>query len=69
MGSERLTGALLDCLTYRVHILEANGQSYRLTDAKRRLKRKWVKRTFNRRRARTGGSQLALLLLLPRCEH
>lgn len=40
MGSERLTGALLDRLTHRVHILEANGQSYRLSDAKRRLKRK-----------------------------
>ena len=40
MGSERLTGALLDRLTHRVHILEANGESYRLTDAKRRLKRK-----------------------------
>lgn len=33
-------GALLDRLTHRVHILEANGQSYRLSDAKRRLKRK-----------------------------
>lgn len=30
MGSERLTGALLDRLTHRVHILEANGESYRL---------------------------------------
>jgi DNA replication protein DnaC len=40
LGSERLTGALLDRLTHRVHILEANGESYRLTDAKRRLKRK-----------------------------
>ena len=40
LGSERLTGALLDRLTHRVHILEANGDSYRLTDAKRRLKRK-----------------------------
>lgn len=38
MGSERLTGALLDRLTHRVHILEANGPSYRLQDAKRRLK-------------------------------
>lgn len=37
MGSERLTGALLDRLTHRVHILEANGPSYRLQDAKRRL--------------------------------
>jgi DNA replication protein DnaC len=35
--SERLTGSLLDRLTYRVHILEINGQSYRLTDAKRRV--------------------------------
>ena len=40
MGSERLTGALLDRLTHRVHILEANGESCRLTDAKRRLKLK-----------------------------
>jgi DNA replication protein DnaC len=38
MGSERLTGALLDRLTHRVHILEANGPSYRLAEAKRRLK-------------------------------
>ena len=29
-GSERLTGALLDHLTYHVHILEMNGGSYRL---------------------------------------
>jgi len=38
MGSERLTGALLDRLTHRVHIIEANGPSYRLNEAKRRLK-------------------------------
>ena len=30
--------ALLDRLTHRVHILEANGTSYRLQDAKKRLK-------------------------------
>ena len=29
-GSERLTGALLDRLTHHVHILEVNGDSYRL---------------------------------------
>jgi DNA replication protein DnaC len=29
-GSERLTGALLDRLTHQVHILEMNGESYRL---------------------------------------
>jgi len=38
-GSERLTGAMLDRLTHRVHILEANGESYRLRQSKRRLKR------------------------------
>jgi len=36
LGSERLTGALLDRLTHRVHILEANGESYRLQESKRR---------------------------------
>ena len=36
LGSERLTGALLDRLTHRVHILEANGESYRLRHAKKR---------------------------------
>ena len=29
-GSEPLTGALLDRLTHHVHILEMNGESYRL---------------------------------------
>ena len=36
MGSERLTGAMLDRLTHRVHIIEANGESYRLKDAQKR---------------------------------
>jgi len=44
MGTERLTGALLDRLTHRVHILEANGESYRLQDAKKRLRRQGGKR-------------------------
>lgn len=35
-GSERLTGALLDRLTHRCHIIEANGESYRLRQAKKR---------------------------------
>jgi DNA replication protein DnaC len=39
MGSERLTGALLDRLTHRVHIIEANGESYRLKDARKRRKK------------------------------
>jgi DNA replication protein DnaC len=36
LGSERLTGAVLDRLTHRCHILEATGESYRLKDARRR---------------------------------
>ena len=35
-GSQRLTGALLDRLTHRCHILEANGDSYRLRQAQKR---------------------------------
>ena len=38
-GSERLTGALLDRLTHHVHILEMNGESYRLAQSKRRVRR------------------------------
>jgi DNA replication protein DnaC len=40
MGSERLTGALLDRLTHRIHILEANGESYRLRESKRSLRQR-----------------------------
>jgi DNA replication protein DnaC len=36
LGSERLTGATLDRLTHRCHILETRGDSYRLREAKRR---------------------------------
>jgi len=35
-GAERLTGALLDRLTHHVHILEMNGESYRLRASRRR---------------------------------
>ena len=35
-GTERLTGALLDRLTHNVHILEMNGESYRLNQSRRR---------------------------------
>ena len=38
-GSERLTGALLDRLTHHVHILEMNGESYRLAQSRRRSRR------------------------------
>jgi DNA replication protein DnaC len=36
LGSERLTGALLDRLTHHVHILEMNGDSFRLKHSKRK---------------------------------
>jgi DNA replication protein DnaC len=36
LGSERLTRALLDRLTHHVHILEMNGESYRLAQSIRR---------------------------------
>ena len=36
-ASERLTGALLDRLTHHVHILELNGDSFRLMHSKRRI--------------------------------
>ena len=44
-GNERLTGALLDRLTHHVHILEFNGESYRLksSKAKRRQGKKAAK--------------------------
>ena len=35
-GSERLTGALLDRLTHHVHILEMNGNSYRLNNSRKK---------------------------------
>ena len=38
-GAERLTGALLDRLTHHVHILEMNGESYRLRASRRRRSR------------------------------
>ena len=49
-GSARLTGAMLDRLTHRVHILEANGESFRLRDSQRRIRQ---------RRKRTGEKQTA----------
>ena len=40
LGNDRLTGALLDRVTHRVHIIEANGESFRLKEAKKRAKKK-----------------------------
>jgi DNA replication protein DnaC len=36
LGNERQTGAALDRLTHRCHIVKTTGESYRLQDAKRR---------------------------------
>jgi len=41
-GSERLTGALLDRLTHHVHILEMNGDSYRLATSQKRARKRSV---------------------------
>ena len=45
LSSERLTGATLDRLTHRCHILEASGESYRLQDARRRKRTSRSSRT------------------------
>lgn len=39
LGSERLTGATLDRLTHRCQIIETKGESYRLQDAKGRIRK------------------------------
>jgi DNA replication protein DnaC len=39
LGSERLTGATLDRLTHRCRIIETKGESYRLQDARSRVRR------------------------------
>ena len=44
LGSERLTGALLDRLAHHVHILEMNGESYRLKESKRKRPAKPARR-------------------------
>jgi hypothetical protein len=38
-GNQRLTGARLDRLTHHVHILEMNGESYRLKQSKARRRK------------------------------
>lgn len=40
LGNQRLTGAALDRLTHRCHIIETKGESFRLKDAKRRTAKK-----------------------------
>jgi DNA replication protein DnaC len=38
-GNQRLTGALLDRLTHHMHILEMNGESYRLKQSRARRRK------------------------------
>ena len=61
-GSERLTGALLDRLTHHVHILEMNGESYRLKDSKQKRPAKAfvIARPAIRRRFAEGGFRSGL---------
>ena len=65
-GSERLTGALLDRLTHHVHILEMNGESYRLNQSKGRARKgsnlTLRNRTPKARRPPTSGALLAQLM-------
>ena len=44
-GDERLTGALLDRLTHRVHIVDMQGESYRLNKSKKRQQKQGGKAT------------------------
>jgi len=39
LGSERLTGALLDRLAHKIHIIQADGDSFRLQEAMLRQRR------------------------------
>src|SRR6201997_208898 len=54
-GSERLTGALLDRLTHHVHILEMNGESYRLTASKKAQRRSAQRQSQNPKTPHEGG--------------
>jgi len=45
LGSERLSGATLGCLTHRCPTIETKGESYRLHDAKGRTRCGTVKQT------------------------
>ena len=60
-GSERLTGALLDRLTHHVHILEMNGDSYRLASSKKRANRSSISDQPWAYHARKGGHQNRLI--------
>ena len=58
-GSERLTGALLDRLTHHVHILEMNGESFRLAASKKAHRRQGQKSDENTTPSQTNEGGLA----------
>jgi len=55
LGSERLTGATLDRLTHRCQIIETKGESYRLRDARARIRRPPDNEQADQREALEGG--------------
>jgi DNA replication protein DnaC len=57
VGSERLTGALLEWLTHHVRILEKNGESFCL--AQRRIQPAHIIAWSPRRRAHQAAAQIA----------
>jgi DNA replication protein DnaC len=59
-GSERLTGALLDRLTHHVHILEMNGDSFRLATSKKAQRRPGQARTASAKTPAEGGTDTEL---------
>ena len=58
-GSERLTGALLDRLTHHVHILEMNGESFRLATSKKAHRRQGQKPDENTMPSQTNEGGIA----------
>ena len=62
-GSERLTGALLDRLTHHVHILEMNGESYRLKHSKARRRQQLAQDARRRCRSRYRRNPRPLILI------
>ena len=59
LGSERLTGALLDRLTHHVHILEMNGPSYRLKQSKNKISNDKIGNLKNSDKAAGKSNQIA----------
>lgn len=60
LGSERLTGATLDRLTHRCQIIETKGESYRLRDAKARIRKPPASGEADRAEGSTTGPPRAL---------